>query len=174
MALTLLEDGSVTQQEIGLQERVHVSSAKSQPPKKIMMKHQIKKTAKMVLAAGLGLSLLAIATPVRASGGSGSGGSGGSGGGGSTASVDQIKVTKCEYSVVQGGYVELLVHATSSNSSAHLYAYLPDGTFLGEVQNGGAGRYGGTVFGSFYVPDSILIVSSACGSIVAPCVPFQL
>jgi hypothetical protein len=82
-------------------------------------------------------------------------------------------VTKCEYAVVQGGYVELLIHATSSNSSAHLYAYLPDGTLLGEVQNGGAGRYGGTVFGSFYVPDSILIASSAGGSIVSPCVPFQ-
>ena len=50
---------------------------------------------------------------------------------------------------------------------------LPDGTYLGEVQNGGGGRYGRTVFLSMYVPASITIKSSAGGSVTAPCVPFQ-
>ena len=31
--------------------------------------------------------------------------------------------------------------ASSSNSNAHLYAYMPDGTYIGEVQNGGGSRY---------------------------------
>ena len=70
-------------------------------------------------------------------------------------------------------YVELLINASSSNSSAHLYAYLPHGTYLGEVQNGGGGRYGGTVFVVLQIPDSITIKSSAGGSITAPCVLYQ-
>src|SRR5215475_12265774 len=74
-----------------------------------------------------------------ASGGSGSGG--GSGGGTSTSTADTIKVNKCYY-YDTGPYVELLINAVSSNSNAHLYAFLPDGTYLGEVQNGGGGRYG--------------------------------
>jgi len=104
--------------------------------------------------------------------GSGGSGSGGSGGGGSTSTVDTIKVNKCEYAATTS-YVELLINASSSNSSAHLYAYLPDGTYLGEVQNGGGGQYGGTVFLAFYVPNSITIKSSAGGSVTAPCVPYQ-
>ena len=107
-----------------------------------------------------------------ASGGSGSG-SGGSGGGGSTGQVDTIKVNKCYYAPT-GGYVELLLQAVSSDSSAHIYAYLPDGTYLGEVQNGGGGRYGGTVFGSYYIPESITFISSSGGSITVATAPIQL
>ena len=113
----------------------------------------------------LAIGLVSQPSTAFASGGSG-------GGGGGTSTVDTIKVGKCEYAVTTG-YVELLISASSSNSSAHLYAYLPDGTYLGEVQNGGGGRYGGTVFLAFYVPDSITIKSSAGGSTVAPCVPYQ-
>jgi hypothetical protein len=108
-----------------------------------------------------------------ASGGSGSGSGGSSGGGGSTSQVDTINVNKCYYAPV-GGYVELLLQAVSSDSSAHIYAYLPDGTYLGEVQNGGGGRYGGTVFGSYYIPASITFISSSGGSITVATAPMQL
>lgn len=93
-----------------------------------------------------------------------------SGGGGG---VDTIKVNKCEYAVVSGAYVELLISASSSNSNALLLAYLPDGTLLGQVQNGGGGRYGGTVFLAWYVPSTITILSSSGGSITVPCTPYQ-
>jgi len=117
------------------------------------------------------LALGGMPNPAFASGGSGSGGSS-SGGGGTTSSVDTIKVSKCYYADV-GAYVELLLNAVSSNSSAHLYAYLPDGTYLGEVQNGGGGQYGGTVFVTLYIPASITFVSSAGGRITVPTAPFQ-
>jgi hypothetical protein len=117
------------------------------------------------LAVGIGLTLINLATPVLASGGSG-------GGGGSTSGVDTIKVIKAEDAVTTG-YVELLISASSSNSSAVLYAYLPDGTYLGIVQNGAGGRYGGTVFLAFYVPLSITIKSSAGGSITVPTTLYQ-
>jgi hypothetical protein len=119
----------------------------------------------LAIAAAIVIAAAGLNTSVLASGGS-------SGGGGSTTKVDSIKVNKCEYAWT-GGYCELLVQAVSSNSAAHLYAYLPDGTYLGEVQNGGGGRYGGTVFGSFYIPLSITILSTGGGAITAPCVPFQ-
>jgi hypothetical protein len=137
---------------------------KNQTPMKKLL---IKATATLVLI-GTAIGLLNTPTPAAASGGSGGGGS-------NSSAVETIKVSKCEYAVVSGGaYVELLLNASSSNSSAHLYAYLPDGTYLGEVQNGGGGRYGGTVFGSFYVPDTITIKSSAGGVVTVACVPFQL
>jgi hypothetical protein len=126
-----------------------------------------------VVAFGLGISLINVATPVAASGSSSSGGGSGSGGGGGTTGVDTIKVSKCYY-FDTGSYIELLINAGSSNSSAHLYAYLPDGTYLGEVQNGGGGRYGGTVFVTLYIPATITIISSAGGSITVPCVPGQI
>src|SRR5436853_7923266 len=130
------------------------------------MKQQCKSAkTKLMIAAltlGIGLTLINSATPVIASGGSGGSGGGSGGGGGGTSSVDTIKVTKAEYAVTIG-YVELLISASSSNPSAVLYAYLPDGTCLGLVQNGGGGQYGGTVFLSSYVPVSITIKSSARG-----------
>lgn len=105
----------------------------------------------------LGVTMLLAPAQTRAGGGSG---------------VDTIKVSKCEYAV-PGGYVELLVSAGSSNPSAYLFAYLPDGTLLGQMHNGFGGKYGGTVFLSMYVPASITIVSSYGGHITVPRVPFQ-
>lgn len=98
------------------------------------------------------------------------GGSGG--GGGSTTKVDTIKVSKCFYDVPTG---QMLIKASSSDPTAHLYAYLPSGKYLGEVQNGGGSRYGGTVMG--YVPGDpghVTIISSSGGSITVPTTPFQI
>jgi len=97
----------------------------------------------------------------------------GGGGGGTTSSVDTIKVSKCYY-FDTGSYVEMLMQASSSDSTAHLYAYLPSGQYLGEVQNGGGGRYGGTVFLTFGIPAYITIISSSGGRIDAPTSPLQL
>ncbi len=104
----------------------------------------------------LGIGLLLPPSPAPAGGGGGS--------------VETIKVTKCEYADV-GAYVELLVSATSSKSGAALYAYLPDGEPLGQVFSGG--RYGGTVFVTFDVPDTITIISSSGAWITVPCAPYQ-
>ena len=123
----------------------------------------------IMVAVVIGVTLFALTTTVQASGGSGSGG----GGGGSTTGVDTIKVNKCYY-FDTGSYIELLLNASSSNSSAHLYAYLPDGTYLGEVQNGGGGQYGGTVFVTLYIPATITIRSSSGGTITVPCVLGQI
>jgi hypothetical protein len=84
--------------------------------------------------------------------------------------VDTVKVGKCEYAVLPG-YVELLISASSSNQNAVLVAYLPEGSPLGYVSNGG--RYGGTVFLCGYVPETITVVSSFGGWATVPCVPYQ-
>ncbi len=95
--------------------------------------------------------------------------SGGSGGGGTGTKVDSIKVSKCFFS---GG--EMLIKASSSDPTARLAAYLPSGVYIGEVQNGGGSRYGGTVMG--YVgpndPGFVYIVSSSGGSIAVATTPF--
>jgi len=101
---------------------------------------------------------------------SGGGGTSG-GGGGTTVKVDTIKVSKCYYNT--GG--EMLIKASSSDPTARLFAYTPFGTYLGEVQNGGGSRYGGTVMG--YVgadPVEVTIVSSSGGSTTVPTTPFQI
>jgi hypothetical protein len=98
-------------------------------------------------------------------------GSSGSGGGGGGVQVDSIKVSKCYHDAPTG---EMLIKASSSDPTAHLYAYRPDGTFQGEVQNGGGSRYGGTVMGWIpYDPGFMVIISSSGGSINAPTTPFQ-
>lgn len=86
--------------------------------------------------------------------------------------VDVIKVNKAYYANT-GAYVELLINAVSSDSTARLFAYLPNGQLLGEVQNGGGGRYGGTVFVSMFVPQTITILSTSGGSITVLTAPFQ-
>jgi hypothetical protein len=134
------------------------------------MKTQIKNAINAILLTAMvaiGIGTLSQPLAASASGGSGSGG------GGSTSNVDTIKVNKCYY-FDTGSYCELLLQAVSSDSSAHIYAYLPDGTYLGEVQNGGGGRYGGTVLGTYHVPASITFISSSGGSIVVPTSPMQL
>lgn len=87
--------------------------------------------------------------------------------------TETIKVSKC-FSTFSDVWSQLLIKASSTNGSAHLYAYLPSGAYLGEVQNGSGGRYGGTVFGTYSNPAYILIVSSTGASVVAPTTPFQL
>jgi len=107
----------------------------------------------------LAFSLLAVPIVLEASGGGGG------------AKVDTIKVSKCYY---MDGATAMLIKASSSDPTARLFAYLPDGTFLREIQNGGGSRYGGTVVG-YYGPDpvDVLILSSSGGSIAAPTTPFQ-
>ncbi len=94
-----------------------------------------------------------------------------SGGGGGGSKVDSIKVSKCFYDAPSG---EMLIKAASSDPTARLFAYFPSGAYLGEVQNGGGSRYGGTVMG--YVgadPGQIYILSSSGSSITVPTTPFQ-
>ena len=69
----------------------------------------------------------------------------------------------------------MLIKASNSDTSAHLYAYRPDGTYLGEVQNGGGSRYGGTVMPYQGTdPVYVTIISSSGGSITVPTTPFQI
>jgi hypothetical protein len=114
----------------------------------------------------------ATAAVARASG-STTGGGGTSGGGGGTVKVDDIKVSKCYTNATATSYGQLLIKAASSDPAAHLYAYRPDGTFQGEVQNGGGSRYGGTVMGYLpYDPGYMVIRSSSGGVVNAPTTPF--
>jgi hypothetical protein len=118
-------------------------------------------TALMILAVAFTLVMMPCLS--FASGGSGSGGGG---------SVETIKVSKCYYDVPTG---QMLIKASSSDTTAHLYAYLPSGAYLGEVQNGGGSRYGGTVMGYLPTdPGSVTINSSAGGTITVPTTPFQI
>ena len=81
---------------------------------------------------------------------------------GNSGSVDTIKVSKC----YTDGASELLIKASSSDKSAHLLAYRPDGTLIGEVQNGGGSRYGGTNLpGQPSDPIEVTIKSSSGGII---------
>jgi hypothetical protein len=126
------------------------------------------KTSQVVFSVVVaGLAAAFVVSPALASGGSGGGGGGGGG-----SQADTIKVSKCYYQVGSG---EGLIKASSSDSSAHLYAYLPDGTLYGEVQNGGGSRYGGTVM-PYLANDPVYVTirSSSGGSITVPTTPFQL
>jgi hypothetical protein len=97
--------------------------------------------------------------------------SGSSGGGGGGVQVDSIKVSKCFCNSAG----QMLIKAASSDPTAHLYAYRPDGTYIGEVQNGGGSRYGGTVMPwQAYDPVLVTIISSSGGSITVPTTPFQI
>ena len=101
--------------------------------------------------------------------------SGGSGSGGGVK-VDSLKVSKCYCNAtVAAGGGEMLIKASSSDATAHLYAYRPDGSYIGEVQNGGGSRYGGTVMPwQPYDPGTVTIISSSGGSITVPTTPFQI
>ena len=94
-----------------------------------------------------------------------------SGGGSNSGGAETIKVSKCFYVAGNG---TMLVNANSSISSAHLSLYLPSGRYIGEVQNGSGGKYGGTVFFVGADPISVTISSSAGASITVPTTPFQL
>lgn len=92
--------------------------------------------------------------------------SGGSGG------AETIKVSKC-YSTFSS-YCQLLIKASSSNTSAHLYAYDQNGVYIGEVQNGGGSRYGGSTFLTPQPPVTITIVSSSGAQVTVTPTPFQV
>lgn len=83
-------------------------------------------------------------------------------GGGSTAE-DTIRVSKCFYAANHG---TMLVTASSTATGAHLSLYLPSGAVVGEVQNGGNGQYGGTVF--YVGPDPAASRSRATPAALPP------
>jgi hypothetical protein len=119
------------------------------------------------------------AVPASASGGSGGSGGGGTttatGGGGSTPKVDTIKVSKCFTNAADTTGGEMLLKAASSDPTARLFAYRPDGSLIGEVQNGGGSRYGGTVMAyQPYDPVTVTFRSSSGGSTTAPTTPFLI
>jgi len=119
-------------------------------------------TALLTLLVGFTLAMV----PCRSSA------SGGSGSGGGGRRVDTIQVSKCYYDPPTGA---MLIKASSSDSTARLSAYLPSGAYLGDVQNGGGGRYGGTVMPYVPVdPGSVTIRSSSGGTVTAPTTPFQI
>lgn len=131
------------------------------------MKTSNYKPVSSVIACLLLLAALVFnAVPAFASGGSGSGGGG---------SVETITVTKCYCNATATSGGQMLIKAASSNSNARLFAYRPDGSLIGEVQNGGGGRYGGTVMPyQPYDPVYVTIVSTTGASITVPTTPFQI
>jgi hypothetical protein len=128
------------------------------------------------------LTTLALTASLALTGGTAAYASGGStsgGGGGTTTTtpkVDSIKVSKAytNFDASLGGG-EMLIKAASSDTSARLFAYRPDGVLIGEVQNGGGSKYGGTVMPWQFVDSpSITVTSSSGGSITVPTTPFQV
>ncbi|MFN7978353.1 MAG: hypothetical protein U0P30_09465 [Vicinamibacterales bacterium] len=94
--------------------------------------------------------------------------------GGSQPAAESIKVSKCYTNATVTGGGQMLIKASSSNTSARLFAYRPDGSLIGEVQNGGGSRYGGTVMPyQPYDPVMVTVQSSAGGSVTVPTTPFQ-
>jgi hypothetical protein len=141
------------------------------------MKTKLLATAALTLA----LSATAVsAVPAFASGGSGGSGGGGGGttttsGGGTTPKVDSIKIDKVFTNATSTSGGEMLLKASSSDASARLFAYRPDGTLIGEVQNGGGSRYGGTVMAwQPYDPGTVTFRSSSGGRASAPTTPFVI
>ena len=90
------------------------------------------------------------------------------------SSVDVIEVSKCYTNATARRGGQLLIKARSSDPTAHLSAYRPDGAMIGEIQNGGSNRYGGTVIAyQPKDPGTVIIRSSAGGTITVPTTPFQ-
>lgn len=89
--------------------------------------------------------------------------------------IDSVKVSKAYTNATATVGGDLLIKAASSDVSARLFAYRPDGSLIGEVQNGGGSRYGGTVMPyQFYDPMTVTITSSLGGSVSVPTTPFQI
>jgi uncharacterized repeat protein (TIGR01451 family) len=89
--------------------------------------------------------------------------------------TDTIKVTKCYTNATATSGGEMLIKASSSDTTARLFAYRPDGTLIGELQNGGGSRYGGTVMPyQPYDPVNVTIRSTSGGSVTVPTTPFQV
>ncbi len=89
--------------------------------------------------------------------------------------VDRIEVGKCWTNATKSQGGQLLISARSSDPAAHLRAYRPDGSLIGDVGNGGGQRYGGTVFAyERSDPGWVTIRSSAGGSLTVPTTPFRV
>ncbi len=89
--------------------------------------------------------------------------------------VDTIQVSKCFTVATATTPGSMLIKAVSSDNKAILSAYSPDGTFLGQVQNGGGSKYGGTVMQvQITDPGTVTITSSEGGSVTVPTTPFQI
>ena len=92
-----------------------------------------------------------------------------------TPSTDTIKVSKCYTNATATSGGEMLLKVSSSDTTARIFAYRPDGTLIGEVQNGGGSRYGGTVMPyQPYDPGYVIFRSTSGGSTTAPTTPFQV
>ena len=90
------------------------------------------------------------------------------------SSVDVIEVSKCYTNATARSGGQLLIKARSSDLHARLLAYRPDGALIGEVQNGGSNRYGGTVIAYLpYDPVKVTVRSSAGGTTTVPTTAFQ-
>lgn len=88
--------------------------------------------------------------------------------------IDSIKVSKCYTNATTTSGGQMLIKASSSDPTATLMAYRPDGSLIGWVQNGGGSRYGGTVMPyQPYDPVTVTIRSSSGGSTTVPTTPFQ-
>ena len=96
-------------------------------------------------------------------------------GGGSGTQGETVSVSKCYTNATATAGGQMLIKAQSTNSGARLFAYRPDGSPIGEVQNGGGSRYGGTVMPwQPYDPVNVTVRSSAGGSVTVPTTPFQI
>ncbi|MFN8060435.1 MAG: hypothetical protein U0Q12_14875 [Vicinamibacterales bacterium] len=92
----------------------------------------------------------------------------------SGSTVESIKVSKCYTNATATSGGQMLIQAGSSDKAARLTAYRPDGSMIGDVQNGGGGRYGGTVMPwQPYDPGTVTVRSSSGGSTTVPTTPFQ-
>ncbi|EWT00439.1 hypothetical protein N865_15640 [Intrasporangium oryzae NRRL B-24470] len=88
--------------------------------------------------------------------------------------VDRIRVDKCWTNATASSGGQLLISADSSDRTARLLAYRSDGTLIGEIQNGGGQRYGGTVFAYEPTdPGTVTITSSSGGSVTVATTPFR-
>ena len=90
-------------------------------------------------------------------------------------SGEVITVSKCYTNATATSFGELLIKAQSTNTGAQLLAYRPDGSLIGSVQNGGGGKYGGTVMPvQPSDPVHVTLKSSTGGTVTVPTTPFQL
>lgn len=88
--------------------------------------------------------------------------------------ADVVQIEKCWSNATSSRSGPMLIKARSSDARARLFAFLPDGTFLAELQNGGGNKYGGNVINNTPTdPGSCVVRSSAGGSATAPTAPFQ-
>gem|GEM_PF-6997970 len=88
--------------------------------------------------------------------------------------ADVVQIQKCWTNATSSRSGPMLIKARSSDPRARLFAFLPDGTFLAELQNGGGNKYGGNVINNTPTdPGSCVVRSSAGGSATAPTAPFQ-